>query len=142
MKIFTVSFRQRLSKGNVCPNIDIKQSLFSLLRNSSFPFEKFPFALCFDLYCFLLTLIGLFFVAGGVDAGAYKDHGKIETMELCRRICCEMPTCHLAFMLGKTCFSVKCANVDSCRAQPAKPSTYSPKVWCIGLSIESEMLVD
>ena len=75
-----------------------------------------------------MTLIGVFSVVGGVDAGAYKDHGKIETMELCRRICCEMPTCHLAFMLGKTCFSVKCANVDSCRAQPAKPSTYSPKV--------------
>jgi len=65
---------------------------------------------------------------GGVEAGVYKDHGKIKDMELCRRICCEMTTCHLAFMLGETCFSVKCATVDACRAQPAKPSTYSPKV--------------
>ena len=65
---------------------------------------------------------------GGVDAGAYKDHGKVKDMDVCRRICCEMTECHLAFMLGTNCFSVKCASVDSCRAQKAKPSAYYPKV--------------
>ena len=49
-------------------------------------------------------------------------------MDKCRRICCEMTQCHLAFMLGKNCFSVKCHDVDSCRAQTAKPSTFYPKV--------------
>lgn len=72
---------------------------------------------------------------GGVDAGAYKDHGKVKDMTLCRRICCEMTECHLAFLLGTNCFSVKCADVDSCRAQRAKPSAYSPKVGCIVGSI-------
>ena len=65
---------------------------------------------------------------GGVDAGAYKDHGKVKDMDICRRICCEMTECHLAFMLGSNCFSVKCASVDACRAQKAKPSAYYPKV--------------
>ncbi|XP_065651395.1 uncharacterized protein LOC100209524 isoform X4 [Hydra vulgaris] len=65
---------------------------------------------------------------GGVDAGAYKDHGKVKDMDICRRICCEMTECHLAFMLGSNCFSVKCASVDACRAQKAKPSAYYPKI--------------
>jgi hypothetical protein len=65
---------------------------------------------------------------GGVEAGVYKDHGVVKSMDLCRRICCEMTECHLAFMLGDNCFSVKCAGADSCRALKAKPSSYYPKI--------------
>ena len=75
---------------------------------------------------------------GGVDAGVYKDHGTVKSMDLCRRICCEMTECHLAFMLGTNCFSVKCASVDSCRALKAKPSSYYPKV---SARIENEELI-
>lgn len=77
---------------------------------------------------------------GGVDAGAYKDHGKVKDMEVCRRICCEMTECHLAFMLGTNCFSVKCANVDACRAQKAKPSAYYPKISYIRKVGTNELL--
>ena len=65
---------------------------------------------------------------GGVDAGDFHDNGEVNDMDKCRRICCEMTQCHLAFMLGKNCFSVKCHDVDSCRAQAAKPSSFYPRV--------------
>ena len=65
---------------------------------------------------------------GGVDAGDFHDNGEVDDMDKCRRICCEMTQCHLAFMLGKNCFSVKCHDVDSCRAQKAKPSSFYPRV--------------
>jgi len=77
---------------------------------------------------------------GGVDAGAYKDHGKVKSMDVCRRICCEMTECHLAFMLGSNCFSVKCASVDACRAQKAKPSAYFPKISYIRKVGSNELL--
>ena len=66
---------------------------------------------------------------GGVDAGEFHDNGQVDDMDKCRRICCEMTQCHLAFMLGKNCFSVKCHDVDACRAQSAKPSNFLPKVY-------------
>ena len=65
---------------------------------------------------------------GGIDAGVYKDHGKVKDIEPCRRICCEMTDCHLAFLLGENCFTVKCASVDACKLQHAKPSAFSPTV--------------
>jgi len=77
---------------------------------------------------------------GGVDAGVYKDHGTVKSMDLCRRICCEMTECHLAFMLGTNCFSVKCASVDSCRALKAKPSSYYPKISYIRNVVSNQLL--
>lgn len=78
---------------------------------------------------------------GGIEAGAYKDHGKVPGFEQCRRICCEMTECHLAFLLGENCFSVKCASVDACRLQKAKPSAYSPKIAYIRKVGTNELLV-
>ena len=49
-------------------------------------------------------------------------------MEKCRRICCEMPHCHLAFMLSSNCFSVACKSADACKTQSANPSRYNPKI--------------
>lgn len=49
-------------------------------------------------------------------------------MDKCRRICCEMPHCHLAFMLSSNCFSVACKSADACKTQGANPSRYNPKI--------------
>ena len=67
-------------------------------------------------------------LAGGIHAGSFRDHGKLKEMNLCRRICCEMPKCNLAFMLGGSCFSVECKNAEACKTQPANPSQLSPQV--------------
>ncbi|XP_065063476.1 uncharacterized protein LOC135690004 isoform X1 [Rhopilema esculentum] len=77
---------------------------------------------------------------GGVDAGEFHDNGQVDDMDKCRRICCEMTQCHLAFMLGKNCFSVKCHDVDACRAQSAKPSNFLPKISYVRKVGSNELL--
>eukprot|EP00794_Sanderia_malayensis_P012056 gene12056-13299_t len=77
---------------------------------------------------------------GGVDAGDFHDNGKVDDMDKCRRICCEMTQCHLAFMLGSNCFSVKCHDVDSCKAQTAKPSSFYPRISYIRKVGTNELL--
>lgn len=80
------------------------------------------------LECPKTKIIDKVTLKGGVDAGDFHDNGEVNDMDKCRRICCEMTQCHLAFMLGKNCFSVKCHDVDSCRAQAAKPSSFYPRI--------------
>ncbi|KAJ7382462.1 hypothetical protein OS493_034622 [Desmophyllum pertusum] len=65
---------------------------------------------------------------GGITSGYFRDHGKVKDMQKCRRICCEMPHCHLAFMLSSNCFSVACKSASACKTQPANPSRYNPKI--------------
>lgn len=67
-------------------------------------------------------------LVGGITSGYFRDHGKVKDMQKCRRICCEMPHCHLAFMLSSNCFSVACKSAGACKTQPANPSRYSPKI--------------
>lgn len=67
-------------------------------------------------------------LVGGINSGYFRDHGKVKDMQKCRRICCEMPHCHLAFMLSSNCFSVACKSADACKTQSANPSRYSPKI--------------
>jgi len=67
-------------------------------------------------------------LVGGITSGYFRDHGKVKDMQKCRRICCEMPHCHLAFMLSSNCFSVACKSASACKTQPANPSRYSPKI--------------
>lgn len=67
-------------------------------------------------------------LVGGIQAGYFRDHGKVKDMQKCRRICCEMPQCNLAFMLSSNCFSVACKSEGACKTQPANPSRYNPKI--------------
>ena len=67
-------------------------------------------------------------LVGGIQAGYFRDHGKVKDMQNCRRICCEMPHCNLAFMLSSNCFSVACKSEGACKTQPANPSRYNPKI--------------
>ena len=54
-------------------------------------------------------------LAGGINAGKYRDHGKVQNITQCRRICCEMPKCNVAFMIAENCFSVEWKTEDGCR---------------------------
>ena len=38
--------------------------------------------------------------------------------QICTRLCCEEPSCDLAYMFGRTCFLVKCYSERSCRTIP------------------------
>lgn len=38
--------------------------------------------------------------------------------QICTRLCCEDPSCDLAYMFGRTCFLVKCYSERSCRTIP------------------------
>lgn len=67
-------------------------------------------------------------LVGGIKSGYFRDHGKVKDIQKCRRICCEMPHCNLAFMLSSNCFSVACKSADACKTQPANPSRYNPKI--------------
>lgn len=67
-------------------------------------------------------------LVGGIQSGYFRDHGKVKDMQICRRICCEMPHCNLAFMLSSNCFSVACKSKDGCKTQPANPSRYNPMI--------------
>lgn len=67
-------------------------------------------------------------LAGGLNAGRYRDHGKVQNITQCRRICCEIPQCNVAFMIAENCFTVECTTEAGCRTQPALTSPYHPRI--------------
>ena len=67
-------------------------------------------------------------LSGGLNAGRYRDHGKVQDIQQCRRICCEIPKCNVAFMIAENCFSVECKTEAGCRTQPAVSSQYHPRI--------------
>ena len=54
----------------------------------------------------------------GQDAGLFTDVGRVANPQICTRLCCEDPSCDLAYMFGRTCFLVKCYSERSCRTIP------------------------
>ena len=52
---------------------------------------------------------------GGMKAGIFRDHGEVENIETCSEYCCRDKECHLAYMVDKSCFSVKCYNSELCK---------------------------
>ncbi|XP_028404371.1 uncharacterized protein LOC114527010 [Dendronephthya gigantea] len=67
-------------------------------------------------------------LSGGLNAGRYRDHGKVKDIQQCRRICCEIPKCNVAFMISENCFSVECKTEPGCRTQAAVSSQYHPRI--------------
>lgn len=54
-------------------------------------------------------------ISGGSNAGDFTDVGKVGRMHICTRLCCESPMCDLAYMIGQSCFLVRCADEKKCR---------------------------
>ena len=65
---------------------------------------------------------------GGKKAGTFNNHGDVVRMDDCQRICCEDKKCNVAFMLGKTCYSVTCKTKDLCDHTKAPPTDYNPQL--------------
>lgn len=65
---------------------------------------------------------------GGKKAGKFNNHGDVKGMEECQDICCKDKKCHVAFMLGKTCYSVACKNKELCAHTKAPPTDYNPQL--------------
>lgn len=49
---------------------------------------------------------------GGKKGGTFNNHGDVKGMEECQDICCKDKKCHVAFMFGKTCYSVACKSEE------------------------------
>lgn len=65
---------------------------------------------------------------GGKKAGKFNNHGDVKGMEECQDICCKDDKCHVAFMLGKTCYSVTCKNKELCEHTKAPPTDFNPQL--------------
>ena len=60
---------------------------------------------------------------GGINAGKFTKHAAVKDMKTCIDTCCQDQTCSVAFMPGKTCYTVACKSEKLCEAIPATPST-------------------
>ena len=64
----------------------------------------------------------------GKNSGKFVNHGDVKGMDECQKICCKDEKCHVAFMLGKTCYSVTCKTKDLCEYSKAPPTDFNPKL--------------
>ena len=65
---------------------------------------------------------------GGKKAGKFNNHGDVKGMDECQGICCKDDKCHVAFMLGKTCYSVTCKSKELCEHTKAPPTDFNPQL--------------
>ena len=65
---------------------------------------------------------------GGVKAGSFTPLGQVDSIQTCISLCCQRPSCDVAFMLKTTCYSIKCSNEENCEQVPARASEYSPRL--------------
>jgi len=65
---------------------------------------------------------------GGKKAGKFNNHGDVKGMKECQDICCKDDKCHVAFMLGKTCYSVTCKTKELCEHTKAPPTDFNPQL--------------
>ena len=65
---------------------------------------------------------------GGLNAGRFKDNGKVENVEECVDFCCRNDHCDLALMLLENCFTVACHNKYLCDSVPAKTGKYKSRI--------------
>ena len=59
----------------------------------------------------------------GSDSGDFYDYGKVEKMQLCVELCCKDEVCDIAFMVGKTCYAIKCHDLLKCQIVSASKTT-------------------
>ena len=50
----------------------------------------------------------------GMKAGIFTEHGEVVNFPSCLIYCCSDKTCDIAYMVDKTCYSVKCFTNNSC----------------------------
>eukprot|EP00794_Sanderia_malayensis_P012050 gene12050-13293_t len=66
---------------------------------------------------------------GGMTAGNFTPHGKVDSMEACIEKCCRHADCNAAMMLKDACFTVACFKDELCEKKPIPTSSsYNPKI--------------
>lgn len=65
---------------------------------------------------------------GGKHSGKFNDKGDVENIDQCTDLCCKDKACNVAFMLGKTCYTVACKNKELCEHSSAPPSNFKPRL--------------
>ncbi|XP_065055660.1 uncharacterized protein LOC135684164 isoform X2 [Rhopilema esculentum] len=65
-------------------------------------------------------------MARGMKAGNFTSRGVVDNFDTCFDKCCEDIHCDAAFMVKRTCFSIRCNNADSCKFKAARPSAFNP----------------
>ena len=64
----------------------------------------------------------------GLEAGVFTDRGKVKNMETCVERCYNHPSCHVAFMVGHTCYSIHCYSQKTCEILPVQSPIISTRV--------------
>ena len=67
-------------------------------------------------------------LVGGINAGDFREHVKVSTMDGCMDQCCQEPDCDLSFMIDKDCYTVKCLKDELCETRQAKATSFVPKI--------------
>ena len=65
---------------------------------------------------------------GGLEAGVFTERGKVETMETCVELCYDLLSCHVAFMVGNTCYSIQCYSQKTCEVLPVDTTVINTRV--------------
>ena len=66
---------------------------------------------------------------GGIRAGHFVGHGKVDNMQACIKKCCANHQCDLAFMVKEDCYSVICYHKKLCRSVRARHvRKYQPRI--------------
>ncbi len=55
----------------------------------------------------------------GTHSGEFYDYGEIGDMRMCVDLCCKDKKCDVAFMVGKTCYTISCSSFDFCQMVPS-----------------------
>lgn len=55
---------------------------------------------------------------GGMGAGEVAQFSQVGDIQLCIEKCCLSPTCHVAYVIQDTCYTVSCFSRDLCRTRP------------------------
>eukprot|EP00795_Rhopilema_esculentum_P013425 gene13425-4294_t len=55
----------------------------------------------------------------GTHSGEFYDYGEIGDMRMCVDLCCKDKKCDVAFMVGKTCYTISCSSFDFCQMTKA-----------------------
>lgn len=55
---------------------------------------------------------------GGMGAGEVAQFPNVDDIQLCIEKCCLSPTCHVAYVIQDTCYTVSCFSRDLCRTRP------------------------
>ena len=65
---------------------------------------------------------------GGLEAGVFTERGKVQTMETCVELCYDHLSCHVAFMVGNTCYSIQCYSQKTCEVLPVDTTVINTRV--------------